>query len=116
MADPAPNEPTLQELMLRLEMQALQDRYVAAIDGDRLEDWPGFFTDDCLYEIVSRENEQAGLPAPVVHCDNIRMVRDRVTSCATPTSSSARPTATSCPGCRCGRSTVSMRSARATWW
>ena len=73
-------DPGRDELLLRLELQSLQDRYVAAIDGDRLEDWPGFFTDDCLYEIVSRENEAAGLPAPVVHCDNIRMLRDRVTA------------------------------------
>ncbi len=64
--------------MLRLELTDLQDRYVAALDNDRIEEWPGFFVDDCLYEIVSKENEDAGFPAPVMHCDNIRMVRDRV--------------------------------------
>ena len=66
------------DLMLRLELCDLQDRYVAALDNDRIEEWPGLFTDDCLYEIVSKENEDAGLPAPVMHCDNIRMLRDRV--------------------------------------
>ena len=65
-------------LMLRLELMDLQDRYVACLDNDRIEEWPGFFVDDCLYEIVSKENEEAGFPAPVMHCDNIRMVRDRV--------------------------------------
>jgi anthranilate 1,2-dioxygenase small subunit len=68
----------VEDLMLRLELLALQDRYVAAIDNDRIEEWPGFFVEDCLYEIVSRENEEAGLPAPVIHCDNARMLRDRV--------------------------------------
>lgn len=68
----------MQDLMLRLELSALQDRYVAALDNDRLEDWPGLFTEDCLYEIVSKENEDQGLPAPVIHCDNARMLRDRV--------------------------------------
>ena len=68
----------MRDLMLRLELTDLQDRYVATLDNDRIEEWPGWFTDDCLYEIVSRENEDAGLPAPVIHCDNIRMVRDRV--------------------------------------
>lgn len=68
----------MQDLMLRLELTDLQDRYVAALDNDRIEEWPGFFVDDCLYEIVSKENEDAGFPAPVMHCDNIRMVRDRV--------------------------------------
>ena len=58
----------------------LQDRYVAALDNDRLEEWPGLFTEDCLYEIIPKENEDAGLPAPVIHCDNIRMLRDRVVS------------------------------------
>jgi anthranilate 1,2-dioxygenase small subunit len=69
-----------EDLMLRLELAALQDRYVAAIDNDRLEDWPGLFTEDCLYEIIPRENWERGLPAPVIHCDNNRMLRDRVLS------------------------------------
>ncbi len=64
--------------MLRLELSALQDRYVALLDNDRIEEWPGLFVDDCLYEIVSRENEDMGLPAPVMHCDGIRMLRDRI--------------------------------------
>ncbi|MBI0535958.1 anthranilate 1,2-dioxygenase [Roseomonas sp. KE2513] len=67
-----------EDLMLRLELMALQDRYVAAIDNDRIEEWPGFFTEECLYEIVSRENEEAGLPAPVMYCDSAGMLRDRV--------------------------------------
>lgn len=69
-----------QDLMLRLELAALQDRYVAALDNDRIEEWPGLFTDDCLYEIVSKENEDQGLPAPLMHCDGIRMLRDRIVS------------------------------------
>jgi anthranilate 1,2-dioxygenase small subunit len=67
-------------LMLRLEMQALLDDYVSAIDEDRLELWPTFFTEDCLYEIIPKENEDLGLPAPVMRCDNRRMLRDRVVS------------------------------------
>ena len=70
----------MQDLMQRLELMELQDRYVSVIDNDRIEEWPGLFTDDCLYEIVSKENEDQGLPAPVIHCDNVRMLRDRVLS------------------------------------
>jgi anthranilate 1,2-dioxygenase small subunit len=70
----------MEDLMVRLELMALQDRYVAALDNDRLEAWPEFFTEDCLYEIVPRENEELGLPAPLIHCDNRRMLRDRVVS------------------------------------
>jgi anthranilate 1,2-dioxygenase small subunit len=65
-------------LALRLELMALSDRYTSILDNDRLEDWPGLFVDDCLYEIIPRENEEMGLPAPVMLCDNIRMLRDRV--------------------------------------
>ena len=64
--------------MLRLEFSALQDRYVATIDNDRLEDWPKLFTRDCLYQIISKENEDDNLPAPVMHCENTAMLRDRV--------------------------------------
>ena len=68
------------DLLLRLEIGALQDAYVAAIDDDRLEEWPGFFTEDCLYEIMPKENEDAGFPAPLMRCDNAAMLRDRVLS------------------------------------
>jgi anthranilate 1,2-dioxygenase small subunit len=66
--------------MLRLELAAFQERYIASIDNDRLEEWPKFFTEDCLYEIVSKENEDMNLPAPVIHCDSAAMLRDRVLS------------------------------------
>jgi anthranilate 1,2-dioxygenase small subunit len=66
--------------LLRVEIQALLDAYVSALDNDRLEQWPDFFTEDCLYEIIPKENEDQGLPAPVIHCDNRRMLRDRVVS------------------------------------
>lgn len=68
------------EMILRLEMQEFQDRYVAAIDEDRLEDWPSFFVEDCLYEIISHENVEAGFPIPVIRCDCAAMLRDRVIS------------------------------------
>lgn len=68
------------ELTLRLEIQMLLDHYIAVIDNDRLEEWPSLFVEDCLYEIIPRENEDAGLPAPVMRCENQRMLRDRVVS------------------------------------
>ena len=65
-------------LLLRLEVMELQDRYTAALDDGRLEDWAALFTEDCLYEIIARENEAAGLPAPLMRCEGARMLRDRV--------------------------------------
>ena len=70
----------MDDLLQRLELSAFQDRYVSVIDNDLLEEWPKLFVEDCLYEIVPKENEDAGLPIPVIHCDNAMMLRDRVIS------------------------------------
>jgi anthranilate 1,2-dioxygenase small subunit len=67
-------------LLLRLELQELQDRYVACIDNDRLEEWPALFVEDGRYEIIPRENEEMGLPAPLMLCEGAAMMRDRVVS------------------------------------
>lgn len=65
-------------LQLWLEMSALQNRYVHAIDNGLLEMWPDFFTEDGTYTIISRENAERGLPAPIIHCRNQKMMRDRI--------------------------------------
>ena len=52
--------------------------YAAAIDDDRLEDWPGLFTEECSYRIVSRENVRRGLPLALMRCDSRDMLHDRV--------------------------------------
>ncbi len=67
-------------LSLRAELLALQDAYISTLDTDALEAWPEMFTDDCLYEIIPKENEDAGLPAPVIRCEGKAMLRDRVVS------------------------------------
>ncbi len=66
------------EEVLAARIARLNTAYAHAIDDDRLEDWPGFFTDDGLYRIVTRENREAGLPLAIVHCDGAAMMRDRV--------------------------------------
>lgn len=68
------------DMTLWFELHQLQEAYVHALDNDRLEEWPEFFTDDCLYEIIPRENADAGLPIGIIHCDSKRMLRDRVLS------------------------------------
>ncbi len=67
-------------LLLRLELMEVQDAYTAALDEGRLEDWPAMFTEDCLYEIIPRENVDLGLPAPLMRCEGAAMLRDRVIS------------------------------------
>lgn len=63
---------------LHLAVSLLHAAYGAAIDEDRLEDWPGFFTTDCQYTITSHDNHRRGYTAGIVYCDNQGMLRDRV--------------------------------------
>jgi anthranilate 1,2-dioxygenase small subunit len=71
---------TQETMLLWFELHQLQERYVALLDSDRLEEWPDLFTEDGRYEIVPKENADMGLPIGLIHCDNRRMLRDRVTS------------------------------------
>ncbi|MGH2927119.1 MAG: aromatic-ring-hydroxylating dioxygenase subunit beta [Solirubrobacteraceae bacterium] len=66
------------EILLRVA--ALNAEYAAAIDADRLEDWPGFFLDPCFYKITSAENVRRGLAAGMVYADSRGMLQDRVTA------------------------------------
>ncbi len=65
---------TLQDLI------ALNADCAAAIDDDRLEDWPAFFTDDCFYRITTAQNHARGLQAGLVYADSRRMLADRILS------------------------------------
>jgi anthranilate 1,2-dioxygenase small subunit len=70
----------MDQMKLWFELHILQDRYINALDNDRLEEWPTLFTEDCLYEIVPKENADQGLPIGIIYCNNQRMLRDRVVS------------------------------------
>ena len=52
--------------------------YARVIDDDRLEDWPAFFTEKCLYKITSADNYRRGLEVGVIYADSNGMLRDRV--------------------------------------
>jgi 3-phenylpropionate/cinnamic acid dioxygenase small subunit len=58
----------------------LNAEYARAIDDDRLEDWPDFFAEPCLYTITSADNHRQGLPLGVVYADGKAMLRDRITA------------------------------------
>ena len=70
----------MEQMILWFELNQLQQNYISALDNDRLEQWADFFTEECIYEIVPRENEDAGLPIGIIYCDSKRMLRDRVLS------------------------------------
>lgn len=66
--------------MLAERVAQLNAEYARAIDDDRLESWPDFFTDPCLYKITSADNYRRGLPAGLVYADSRGMLKDRVTA------------------------------------
>ena len=41
---------------VRRQVDAVHTRYIRVIDEDRIEEWPGLFTEVCLYRIITREN------------------------------------------------------------
>ncbi len=61
-------------------VSTLSAEYARAIDDDRLEDWPEFFADPCVYKITSADNYRRGLEAGLVYADSKGMLRDRVTA------------------------------------
>src|SRR5688572_24792200 len=68
------------DLELQLGVERLHARYAQALDSDKLEDWPNFFTEDGTYRIATAENEARGLPLPVLYAEGRAMLRDRVAS------------------------------------
>jgi anthranilate 1,2-dioxygenase small subunit len=70
----------MDQMKLWFEVSMLQNQYISNLDNDRLEAWPTLFTEDCLYEIVPKENADVGLPIGIIYCTNQKMLRDRVVS------------------------------------
>jgi anthranilate 1,2-dioxygenase small subunit len=75
--------PSLREL--RLEIEEFNSAYAAVLDAGKIDEWPHFFTDDAIYRITGRENADAGLPAALVYCEGMNMLRDRALAIATTT-------------------------------
>ena len=62
----------------RLRIEDLYAAYAACLDDARFAEWPDFFTEDCTYRIVPRENYDRGLPLATLSFESKGMLRDRV--------------------------------------
>jgi anthranilate 1,2-dioxygenase small subunit len=71
------------ELLARLKVAAFLADYVHALDADRLEDWPDFFTEDGSYRVITRENFDQDLPLCLMSCQGRGMLRDRISALRT---------------------------------
>ena len=65
-------------LLLRAEIGELLDDYSRCLDDGRLDEWPGFFLDDALYNILPRDNFEENLFTSLLYLDSNAMRRDRV--------------------------------------
>jgi 3-phenylpropionate/cinnamic acid dioxygenase small subunit len=64
----------------RADLDELTASYVHVLDDADLDRWPAFFTADCVYKIIPRENYENGLPLAIWYCRGRGMLQDRVTA------------------------------------
>lgn len=60
------------------EISALNAACAAVLDSDRLEHWPDFFHDDCLYKVTTADNHAKGYQAGIIYADTRAMLVDRI--------------------------------------
>lgn len=66
------------DVALRLEIHDLYAAYSACLDHGSLDEWPEFFTEECVYKLVPRENFDRGLPLATLAFESRGMLKDRV--------------------------------------
>jgi anthranilate 1,2-dioxygenase small subunit len=71
------------DLALHLDVADFYAAYAHTIDDDRLEEWPGLFTENATYRVVTRENFDAGLALALIYCDGRGMMEDRISALRT---------------------------------
>jgi anthranilate 1,2-dioxygenase small subunit len=59
---------------------ALLADYGFLLDATRYDDWLELFSEGALYQIMPRENLDAGFEAALIYCRGKDMLRDRITS------------------------------------
>ncbi len=65
---------------IKLQVQDLNARYAQAIDDNKLEAWPDFFTEHGRYRVTTAENFERDLPLAMIYATSRAMLRDRVRS------------------------------------
>jgi 3-phenylpropionate/cinnamic acid dioxygenase small subunit len=71
-------EPTVLTAELRIEVQEFYFRYAECLDGGRLQHWPEFFLDACVYRVGSRKALRAGGEEDVMSLSGKTVMRDRI--------------------------------------
>ena len=58
----------------------IQNAYARCIDSGKLEAWPDFFEENCIYKITTADNFAQGLEAGVIFANSRGMLLDRIAS------------------------------------
>ncbi len=62
----------------REALRDLYDDYYGVLDDVRLAEWPEFFTEECLYRVIPRENFERGYTLSTMQAESRGMLQDRV--------------------------------------
>lgn len=62
----------------RAALRDFYDDYYGGLDDVKLAEWPDFFTADCLYRVIPRENYEAGYTLCTMQAESRGMLIDRV--------------------------------------
>jgi len=73
------SQPVTNDAILR-RIERLQLNYIESIDDGPLDNWPQFFTEKCLYTVVSRDNFDRGMELGVMRFESVGMLIDRATA------------------------------------
>jgi 3-phenylpropionate/cinnamic acid dioxygenase small subunit len=63
---------------LRLDVQEFYFRYAECLDGGRLQHWPEFFLDSCIYRITTRRGLRIGPDDDLMNLNSKTAMRDRI--------------------------------------
>ena len=68
------------DLQLQQRVADFYAHHSEVISDDQLERWPEFYTEDCLYKLISRVNFDRKLPLGAILCESRGALLDRVTA------------------------------------
>jgi 3-phenylpropionate/cinnamic acid dioxygenase small subunit len=74
----ATTEKSILTTELRLDVQEFYARYAECLDGGRLQQWPEFFLDSCVYRVTTRRNLRKGAEEDLVSLSTKTSMRDRI--------------------------------------
>ena len=69
---------TMVNFETHLALTQLYADYALAVDSGQWDLWPEFFTEECVYKLIPRENHERGFPLCTLSFNSKGMLKDRV--------------------------------------